>query len=261
VVVAAVALVAGADTTTALRLGLAMVALQVSIGALNDRHDALADAGRTPPKPIPVGLVSGGAAGVVVVVGAVVGLVLSAPSGLVLMALAVVVLGIGYAYDLVAKGTTWSWVPFAVGIPLLPVFGWLGTTGSLPSSFVVLVPAGVVAGTGLAIANARADMERDSAAGVRSVATRLGAARAWSIQAVLLLSVIVTALSTLTQAGIDGPPLYVAVAAGLVVTAGIVIGRSDEARRRERGWEVEAVGVALLATAWLTALPASVLGA
>jgi 4-hydroxybenzoate polyprenyltransferase len=260
-VVAAIALVAGADASTALRLGLAMVALQVSIGALNDVHDAPADAGRTPPKPIPAGLVSPALARAAVVFGAVIGLALAAPSGVVLVVLGLIVLGIGYAYDLAAKGTTWSWVPFAVGIPLLPVFGWLGATGSLPSSFVVLVPAGVVAGAGLAIANARADMDRDNAAGVRSIATRLGAARAWSIHAVLLLSVIVTALSTLTQANVDGTPLYLAVAAGLVVTAGIVIGRNDDAQRRERGWEVEAIGVALLATAWLTALPASVLGA
>ena len=33
----------------------------------------------------------------------------------------------------VAKGTAWSWLPFAVGIPLLPVYGWLGAAGALPA--------------------------------------------------------------------------------------------------------------------------------
>ena len=120
---------------------------------------------------------------VVVVAAAVLGLVLSAPSGAWTVALAVVVLAIGYGYDLVFKGTAWSWVPFAVGIPLLPVFGWLGAAGSLPSSFAVLLPVAVVAGTGLAIANARADLERDTAAGVDSVAVRLGSERAWTVEA------------------------------------------------------------------------------
>ena len=70
-------------------------------------------------------------------------------------------LGIGLAYDLWAKGTTLSWLPFAVGIPLLPVYGWYGATGELPGLFVVLVPAAANAGTALAIANAIVDMERD----------------------------------------------------------------------------------------------------
>jgi len=47
-----VALVAGADAMTAVRLGVAMTALQVSIGSLNDIVDAPHDRGRTPAKPI-----------------------------------------------------------------------------------------------------------------------------------------------------------------------------------------------------------------
>ena len=46
-----------------------MTALQVSIGALNDIHDAPDDAGRKPGKPIPAGLVSVPSAWAVVVGG------------------------------------------------------------------------------------------------------------------------------------------------------------------------------------------------
>ena len=198
---AAVATVAGADPSTAIRLGLAMTALQASIGSLNDVVDAPRDAGHKPGKPIPAGLVSVPIARVVVVVAAVLGLGLSAPSGAWTVALAVVVLAIGYGYDLVFKGTAWSWVPFAVGIPLLPVFGWLGAAGSLPSSFAVLLPVAVVAGTGLAIANARADLERDTAAGVDSVAVRLGTERAWTVEALLMTAVVGAAIVTLAAAG------------------------------------------------------------
>ena len=75
------ALLAVADAMTAVRLGVAMTALQVSIGSLNDIVDAPHDHGRTPPKPIPGGLVSPAQAWAVVIGGAVLGLALALPSG------------------------------------------------------------------------------------------------------------------------------------------------------------------------------------
>ena len=251
---AAVATVAGADPSTAVRLGIAMTALQASIGSLNDVVDAPRDAGHKPGKPIPAGLVSVAIARVVVVVAAVLGLVLSAPSGAWTVALAAVVLAIGYGYDLVFKGTAWSWVPFAVGIPLLPVFGWLGAAGSLPSSFAVLLPVAVVAGTGLAIANARADLERDTAAGVDSVAVRLGSERAWTVEAVLMTAVVGAAIVTLAAADAPVASLAIAIGAGCVVALGVAIGRRGDSARIERAWQLQAIGVGLLAAAWLAGI-------
>ena len=145
------ALVAGGDLGTAARLGLSMTSLQFAIGALNDIVDARVDTGRVPPKPIPAGVLDLGTAKAVVVVTAVIGLLLASPSGAVTFVVAVVVLLVGGAYDLLAKGTPWSWLPFAIGIPLLPVYGWLGATGSLPDFFAILVPMAVLAGAGLAV--------------------------------------------------------------------------------------------------------------
>jgi 4-hydroxybenzoate polyprenyltransferase len=249
--VAAVAILAGADPATALRLGAAMTALQASIGALNDIVDAPRDRGLKPAKPIPAGLVSRRQASAVVLGGAALGLGLSLPSGIATIALAVVVLAIGYGYDLVFKGTAWSWLPFAIGIPLLPVFGWLGTTGSLPTTFAILLPVAVIAGAALAVANARADAERDAAAGVDSVAVRLGADRSWAVNAGLLVLVVALAIATLVAG--TAPPVATlgAVGAGLVIGLGVVLGRRADSVRRERAWELEAVGVGLLAAAWL----------
>jgi 4-hydroxybenzoate polyprenyltransferase len=248
-----VALLAGADPGTALRLGIAMTALQASIGALNDILDAPRDRGIKPGKPIPAGVVSDRSGWVVVAVAAALGVALSAPSGLATLGLAVVVLAIGYGYDVLLKGTIWSWLPFAVGIPLLPVYGWLGTTGGLPESFVILLPAAVIAGAALAIANARVDAERDAAAGVESAATRLGLDRSWLVNAGLLAPVVLLALATLI---VRSPSAVVALAAACaagVIGLGIIIGRSTDSGRRERAWELEAVGVGLLAAAWLAA--------
>jgi 4-hydroxybenzoate polyprenyltransferase len=254
-VVWAVAVLAGADQPTAARLGVAMIVLQASIGALNDVVDAPRDVGRKSGKPIPTGLVSRDVAWAVVVAGAILGIALTLPSGAATVALAVVGLGIGYGYDLVLKGTAWSWLPFAVGIPLLPVFGWLGVTGSLPASFAVLLPTAVVAGAALAIANARADIERDVAAGVDSVAVRLGLSRSWALHAGLLAVVVGVAIVTLVAGGAPTPALAGATVAGLLIGSGIALGYRGDSARRERAWELEAVGVGLLAATWLAGAP------
>jgi 4-hydroxybenzoate polyprenyltransferase len=260
-----VAVVAGANPPVALRLGVAMTALQASIGALNDVVDAPRDAGHKPGKAIPAGLVSATAARVVVVAAAAVGLGLSAPSGVPTIALAAAILSIGYGYDLVFKGTVWSWVPFAVGIPLLPVFGWLGSAGTVPASFAILIPVAVVAGSALAIANARADLERDTAAGVDSVAIRLGPSRSWAVGAGLLAFVVVAALVTLVRGDASTGAIALAGGAGVMVGVGVALGRRGDSARRERAWQLQAVGVALLAAAWLAGIelasrPTAVLG-
>ena len=257
-VVAAVALIAGADAGTAVALGMSMTALQVSIGTLNDIVDAPRDLGAKPGKPIPAGLVSRDAAGVVAVVGGGAGLLLgwlAGPFGVAVVILGVLVLAIGYAYDLRFKGTAWSWLPFAVGIPLLPIYGWVGTTGGVPGSFAVLIPAAVIAGAALAVANARADEARDRASDTVSVATRLGSAWSWRVEAALSSVVVVVAIATLFSGGAGPVPLVAALVAAVIVAIGLVVGRSDDAGRRERAWELQAVGVAILAAAWLVGAP------
>jgi 4-hydroxybenzoate polyprenyltransferase len=231
-----------------------MAALQFGIGATNDLVDAPRDAGHKPGKPIPSGLVSPVVARAVALGGFVAGLGLAAPSGFPTLAVAVAVIGIGLAYDLRLKGTAWSWLPFAVGIPILPVFGWLGATGTLPPAFGILVPAAVAAGAALAIANALADIERDRAAGTASIATALGPERAWRVQAALVTAIVLAAVvSALILAAPGARALLVAVA-GCLPLAGVAAGRGGGADRRERAWQLEAIGIAAVGVAWIWAL-------
>ncbi len=253
-VVAAVGLVAGAPPALALRLGLSMIALQASIGALNDLHDAPVDAGRKPGKPIPAGLVDPPAARAIVVGAAIVGLVLALSVDIRVAVLAVVVLLIGYGYDLVAKGTAWSWLPFAIGIPILPVYGWFGAAADVPPLFAALIPMTVLAGAALAIANARADAERDRSAGIVSVATRLGLEGSWRLGAVLWLATLLTGLGWMVFRGVElGSAAVVAVAAGHIGVV-VVWSRDLPAAGRERAWELQAAGATLALVAWLVAV-------
>jgi 4-hydroxybenzoate polyprenyltransferase len=255
IVSAAFAVVAGGTPVTAVGLGLAMVLLQAGIGATNDVVDAPRDAGHKPGKPIPAGLVSTPTAVRVAVLafGAGVGLALTT-GGLAGGVLALLVIAIGLGYDLRLKGTAWSWLPFAVGIPILPVFGWLGAAGVLPREFLILVPAAVAAGAALAIANALVDVERDRAAGSGSIALTLGPATAWLVHVILLVGVGITAAGSVGPLG--GPAAAgIAVAVAAIIPVGAALaGRGGGATRRERAWELEAVGVAVLGIGWLIAV-------
>jgi 4-hydroxybenzoate polyprenyltransferase len=261
VVVALIALVAGGGMFRAAVLGLSMTCLQFAIGTVNDIVDAPSDTGRKPGKPIPAGLVTTRDASVVAGVAAGLGLLLALTGGPWLLLLAGTGLAIGLAYDLWAKGTTLSWLPLAVGIPLLPLYGWFGATGSVPGLFLVLIPAAANAGTALAIANAIVDMERDLHAGDRSIALALGAGRAAAL--VLALHAVVMVLAVATVAVLGAPVGWVAAVLGasLAPLGGAALGIAAAGRGghglRELAWEIQAVGTGLLAVAWLGALSAS----
>ena len=257
----AVALIAGADLPRIVLLAASMLFLQLGIGAANDWADAAADATARPEKPIPAGLVRRPVAAALAVGAAAVGLLLAALAGLPPLVVAAVGLATGLAYDLRLKRTRWSWLPFAIGIPLLPVFAWVGATGSLPVAFAALVPIAMIAGAALAVANAVADVEDDVSAGTTTVATSLGLARARRIGAVLQGLAITTALASAALLG--GDPAWVVVAAGgaIVVLVGLVLGWSREPTTRRHGWEVQAAGLGIVATGWLGALGAAGLSA
>jgi 4-hydroxybenzoate polyprenyltransferase len=260
-VVGLVAFVGGGTAAIAVVLGLSMTLLQFAIGALNDIVDAPHDTGRRTGKPMAAGLVGARTAWIVAGGCAAGGLALSLAGGVAVLGLAVLGLGIGAWYDLRAKGTTLSWLPLAVGIPLLPVYGWLGATGELPGVFLVIVPAAANAGTALAIANAIVDMERDEGAGLGSIALTLGAGRAAGL--VVALHAVVILLAVATAVALGAPAGWVAaiVVAAVVPLGGAILGLVTALRPaagwREIAWEIQAVGTGLLAVAWLGALSAS----
>ena len=241
-----------------------MTALQASIGSLNDLVDAPADAGRKPGKPIPAGLVSArdGARS------------WSSPRpssgsssarrpGACDVALAAVVLAIGLRLRPRFKGTAWSWVPFAVGIPLLPVFGWLGAAGQPAGLFVVLVPVAVAG---------RRRRSPSPTPGPTSSATRRpgsirsrsgsGCERAWSVQARADGAVVGVGDR---HAGAAGAPVG---RAGHRGRRRLASSRSASpsavgatARRTSGPGSSQAIGVGLLAAAWLAGLePVSAAG-
>jgi 4-hydroxybenzoate polyprenyltransferase len=254
VVSGSVAILAGAAPLIGFELGLAMTALQLGIGAINDVVDAPRDAGRKPGKPIPAGLVSRPVGGLIGLAAFGLGLLLAFLVGPLAFRLALVVIAIGLAYDLRLKGTAWSWLPFAIGIPMLPVFGWAGATGGLTAMFSVLVPAAVAAGAALAIANSLVDVDRDRDANVSSVAIALGEGRARVIGIVLLCAIaLAAATSTLASGGGPTATLIVGLL-GCVPPVAAGLARHRDPRGRELAWTAQAIGLGALAIAWIEAI-------
>lgn len=265
---AAIAALAGADPPTIARLGVAMLAIQVSIGALNDVVDAPLDALQKPRKPIPSGLVSQRTAGTVAAAGATIGIVLSAVSGPAPAVASVACLALGYAYDLRLSRTALSWLPLSLALPLLPMHAWLGAAGTIPSGLLTLVPAAILGGAGLALANGLVDVERDASAGRNAIAVALGRRRAWAVQTLALATAAVLALliAPAVPAGSAGGDVdvlrivrMVGVWLGIAALAvGAAALASSRASLRERGWELEAFGVVGLGLGWLAGTAAAV---
>jgi 4-hydroxybenzoate polyprenyltransferase len=229
-----------------------MLALQASIGAANDVADASIDLGHKPGKPLPRGVVRRADAMPVAALGLVLGLLLAVGSGVATVGVAAAGVALGYLYDLRLSRTVWSWLPLAAALPLVILFAWVGSTGAVPGAIAVLVPIGVVAGGGLALANGLADLERDAAAGVASATVRLGPRRAWLVHAIALLAAIAAAWWLGPRAsGREAAVLLGMGAATLLLAVGVALAISPRASLRERGWELEAIAVATLGLAWV----------
>lgn len=248
------AAIAGGPPDLVVRIGLAMTLLQLGIGTVNDIVDAPRDARRKAGKPIPAGLVSPRTAWALAIVVFVGGAALAGGVSAVTGLLAVVVIAIGLAYDLRLKGTPWSWMPFAVGVPMLAIFGWVGATGTLDPMFAILVPTAVVAGGALAIGNALVDVERDRDAGVSSVAVVLGLGRASRLAAGLFAIVWALAWTSAAWLRIDWKIIAVIGLLGLAPVVAMIRAGHATSARRERLWQLEAIGLALLAGVWLAAV-------
>lgn len=250
-VTVAIALVAGGEPGTVVRLGAAMLAIQFGIGAANDLTDAARDAVAKPAKPIPAGLVAPRMARLVAGGALLAGLAMAASVALGVLGLALLGAAAGLAYDLRLKGTPVSWLPFTLGIPLLPLFAWLGASGALPGFILVAAALAVPGGAGLALANELPDLERDASTGLATASGLLGRRRAWAVGA--LLQAVVAAGAVLSFAALGGRPEIwpVLAAAVALLGGGVALGSGSTVWRRQRAWELQAIALGLLAAGWL----------
>jgi len=158
------------------RLGAIMATVlmtQLSISTLNDWADRARDAAAGRKKPLVLGhLPSGVALGLAILFA-----LFTLPGMLAFGAVPGIVVLIGLAsgwfYDLWAKPTPFSFLPFAIAFPLLPT--WVGLiAGRPPGSFAWLVIAGAFLAVAIHLADGLPDIETDAAAEIRPLAVALG---------------------------------------------------------------------------------------
>ena len=155
---------------------LAMLGGQLAIGALNELVDVELDAASKPWKPIPSGAVSRFGARMIAACGLGMAALFGASLGVAALLLLFVGTGLGLAYDLWLKRTPWSWLPYVLALPLLPI--WVRTVViGFDARLLLLYPLGLGAGAAIHLAQALPDCESDRAAGLRNPVSRLGERR------------------------------------------------------------------------------------
>lgn len=196
---------------------------QLSIGWCNDYVDAARDraVGRT-DKPLATGELAARVVRAWCAAALMATTVLSLAAGLVAGLVHLLCVAAGWAYDLGAKATAWSWAPYAVAFGGLPVFVSLAGTGDLPPPAIPL--AGALLGVGAHLLNVLPDLTDDEATGVRGLGHRLGPRRA-AVAAVVALAAATLAL---VLGGAEGVDVRWRVAAlALVAALGTVALRSE----------------------------------
>jgi 4-hydroxybenzoate polyprenyltransferase len=230
---------AGTGPATGVLVVAAVLAGQLSIGWSNDLVDAARDrtVGRA-DKPLATGAVGEATTRAACAVAVLLAVVLSLACGLLAGLVHLVCVAAGWAYNLGAKSTAWSWLPYAVAFGLLPVFVDLAAAPTArPATPPWVVAGGALLGVGAHLVNVLPDLADDAATGVRGLPHRLGATRT----RLLAVAALVLATVVLLVFAPDVAPVPAGAAALLVAAlAGLALVGRGEAPFRA------AVGIAVV---------------
>jgi 4-hydroxybenzoate polyprenyltransferase len=151
----------------------AHAAMQLSIAVLNDYADRHLDALSKRNKPIARGFVLPREALIFGICLIVLMFVLLLPLNPLALLFSVLYLACGLGYNLGLKSTPFSGVVFAIAIPLIPVYAFVGVGRILPVVFW-FIPVAALLGIALNLANSLSDIEEDAANNARTLAVILG---------------------------------------------------------------------------------------
>ena len=206
--------------SVALPLGLGMLCYQFAIGLANDLVDASDDAANKPWKAIPRGVIPRRTA--VVLVAALAGAGMLVTSALPLSAWLIGMAGLacGLAYDVQLKRTPLSWLPFALAVPLIPV--WVFVAFDRWDALLWWAfPLGALLGLALHLANQTPDVPKKSQ--IRGLAHRLGTERSANLALGLVGTAGIVAFVVLLFAGAATQAILTA---GAVMLAGVMARRA-----------------------------------
>jgi 4-hydroxybenzoate polyprenyltransferase len=162
--------------------------------------------------------------------------------------------GAGIAYSLWFKRTIWSWVPYLVALPLLPIWVWTSLSEVHPG-LLAIYPIGAPAVIAVQIAQSLPDIAADRQASVRTLAVALGPTRArracWT--ALLLAALVAVALAP-RLTGHPAPVIIAALIAAALILLNALIWRQDARRGAVAAFPCVATGAVALGLGWTIAL-------
>ncbi len=232
----------------------AMFGGQIAVGAVNELVDADLDAVAKPTKPIPAGLVSRRGATVVAIVGLILMVLFSLRFSFPAFALCALGTGVGVAYSLWFKRTIWSWLPYLIALPLLPIWVWTALSTVEPGLFAIY-PIGAAAVVAVQIAQSLPDVEADRASGVETLAVALGATRARQVcwGAMVLAALLAAGMAPWLTERPDRVWLAAVGACGLV-GLNAIMWRQDTCLGLRASFPCVALAAVVLGIGWTTAL-------
>ena len=200
---------------------LGMLGGQLAIGATNELVDLPFDAVGKPTKPLPSGDVSIRGARLMVIAGLVIMIVFGLSFGIPAFALLALGTGLGVAYNFWFKRTAWSWLPYLLALPLLPI--WVFTAMGKPEPrLLFLYPLGAIAALGVHLAQALPDVAIDREAGLQTVTSRSGHLRTFVLAWLATLSGPILAWFAAKWLGVNEPFPANAVAAAIALGALVI---------------------------------------
>lgn len=196
----------------------AHAAMQLSIAVCNDYCDRQVDTISKKDKPIPRGLIRPWEALITGLLLIVIMVLLLLPLNPLALLVSLLYLALGQSYNFGLKATPLSGIVFALAIPLIPVYAFVGT-GRIISFIFWVIPVAALLGIALNLANSLPDIEEDAANNARTLAIVLGVKRSLIIcSACILVSILLIALLTIThlvpaRETLIGPTLFFSVLA------------------------------------------------
>lgn len=220
--------------TTILLLLAGQTAMQFSIGILNDYCDRHLDAAGKKNKPIVRGLVRPREALVVGLLMIILMVVILLPLNFFALLAALGYLILGQVYNLGLKSTPLSGILFALAMPLLPLYAFVGV-GRIPSMVIWFLPIGALLGVALNLANSLPDLEEDAAGNARTLAVTLGL-RASFIACPLLVAIVAILIGALTFLQVVPARLWLMLPVLVLTAPGLLSMLLFFSPARARGW-------------------------
>ena len=235
----------------------AHTAMQLAIAVLNDYYDRRLDILSKRNKPIARGLVLPHEALILGICLIIIMFLLLLPLNPLALLFSLLYLACGLGYNLGLKSTPFSGVVFALAIPLIPVYAFVGVGRIIPVVFW-FIPVAALLGVALNLANSLSDIEEDAAHNARTLAVMLGMKGTLIACPLLIaLALLLVGLLALTHLVVAQFFILLSVIFIVIILIGLllILGRSAQTAQRHKYYFFLLVSTCLvLAGGWLLSI-------